>query len=95
MVEYRLDQNWYKPICERCPYFCVTDYPNAPTIEEQRTARCERNDKEQCLADSFLVHRLIMLRRLSATTLLKKTLDAGIKPFVHKKRKAIANIKRR
>lgn len=93
--EHRLGHNWYKPICEQCPYFIVIDYPDAEKEKDRRIAKCERNILEPCLAKSFLVQQQMLLRRLATATLLKKTLDAGHSTFIHKKRKKIADIKRR
>ncbi len=87
MVEYNLDQNWYKPVCEQCPYFVITIWPQttkpfkveylidtaeAEKEEEQKTARCERSFSEPCLAESFLVQRQVMLQRLTQAVMLKR-----------------------
>ena len=70
----QIDNNWYKPICEKCPYFakvevrCEVDEDG----ELKPVVKCERPMDSACLGENPFIRRFEMINHIKEMTRLNK-----------------------
>lgn len=68
--------NWYKPICNKCPYFLDTE-----NIEP----RCERPTDSDCLAENIVVIQFETLQHITQEVIKRAMQAKRYPPIKHRK----------
>ena len=80
----QVENEWYKPICELCPYFNKTVIPNGPHIGgpdikvpeiKGPIVKCERPTGSDCLGDNEFIQRLETIEYLQRMVVLKRAME--------------------